>query len=112
MNSLKAEFEKAVNEMTVEDMPTEDMRNVAEDCGLDVAIILLKKMCNVNIYIPGQKRYKKVIEKFVIKNFNSTNAKLLAQACNISLAHVYEIIQREDERRNTQKVKQLSFIDD
>ena len=109
--NLKEAFEKEVESMTLEDMPTEDMRHLAESCGVDVAIKLLKTMAGINIYIPLQIRFRKVIERFVVKEFNSANAKILAQACNISINYVYEIVQREDEKRCKTKVRQESLFE-
>jgi Mor family transcriptional regulator len=103
--SLQTEFKNLIDNMTVDEMPTKDLADVAELCGTNIAISLLKNMKGVNIYIPGQQRFKCVIEKFVINKFDGSNAKKLAMICEISINHVYEIVQRENKRRGNQRNK-------
>lgn len=104
--SLKTEFDELIEGMSIDDMPNGDMKLVAQECGVKVAIALLKKMNGTGIYIPKMDAFCKIIKGFVLKNFNSSNAKELAITCNISQRKVYEIIEEEDERRKSgQKIK-------
>ncbi len=99
--NLKAEFDVLVNSMTVDDMPNEDLRVMAEVCGPRVAISLMKNMEGVNIYIPKRDSFLRVAERFIIDKFNGKNAKSLALACKISQRKVYEIVEKEDKIRKS-----------
>lgn len=42
-----------LSQLTVEDMPNEEMRWVAEDCGLDVAIEMIRHLRGIRVYVPN-----------------------------------------------------------
>lgn len=66
---MKEEFLKFVNEnMTVDDMPTKDMKMIAKSCGVEVAIKLMTKLRGgLHIYTPGYWQ-KKVVKKYILAN--------------------------------------------
>ena len=97
-DNLKAEFETAVAGMTAAEMPNNDLADVSASCGNDVAVALVKQCAGMNIIVPKRATYK-VAERFIVDRFNGSNAKALARACNVSLRHVYEIVEHEDARR-------------
>ena len=66
---MKEAFLKFVEEnMTVDDMPTKDMRMIAKSCGVEVAIRLMTKLRGgLHIYTPGCWQ-KKVVKKYILAN--------------------------------------------
>jgi hypothetical protein len=111
---IRAEFDALIEAMSLDDMPSGDMKFVAEQCGVRIAISLLKNISGNWIYIPKRDAFKKIVDKIVIDKFNGSNAKNLAVACRISERHVYDIIEKEDARRKgiRPKIKQLNLFDD
>jgi Mor family transcriptional regulator len=85
--------------MSIEDMPNEDMRDVAELCGIEVAVSLIKHFQGSKISVPRNRAYLKLAEKFIIANYDGDNAKRLSQVCCCSLDYVYKCIKKEDSRR-------------
>ena len=100
-------YNTAINDMlknvTTQDMPSEDMRLVAETCGINVAIKLMKGMGGTAIYIPKHP-YFKLVEK-IIKEFDNINYKEVALAFGVTERHVRNIW-----RQNRAKEKQFSFL--
>lgn len=111
---MQREWEKMIDSMTTEDMPNNDMRDVADFCGAEVAINLLKNFAGAHIIVPKQRAFIKIAQKFIIKNFDGKNAKALARITGCSLSFVYDTIQKEDDKREAHrpKFKQLSLFSD
>jgi hypothetical protein len=103
-DNLKTEFETAVDGMTPEHMPNDDLAYVAESCGNGVAVALVKRCAGMMIAVP-KSATRKVAEVFIIDKFDGSNAKQLARATGFSLRHVYEVVQAEDERRKNKNTK-------
>jgi len=109
MENLESKFKSEVAEMSLDDLPNEDLKDLAHVCGIHTAIKLLQDLNGIHIYIPKD-GFKKVIERFIIKNFDGSNAKKLALACNISEVHVYEIVRKEDAKKNVKRAASMQQI--
>ena len=96
--TLRGEYGRTVENISIADMPNDDMLCVAQECGLEVAKALLNKMSGASIIVP-RRRYNKIADKFIIRKFDGKNAKTLASACGYSLRNVYRVIEKEDRRR-------------
>jgi Mor family transcriptional regulator len=99
---MREEFESLIKKITISEMPNNDMKCVAETCGVDVAVKLLRNLPGALINIP-QRAFNKVADKFVISKFDGSNAKKLAQITGYSHNHVYRIVRRENELRKSRK---------
>ena len=100
--TLRQEFDAAIENMTTDDMPSEDFKSIAEFCGLNVAVSLMKNMPGLNIYVPKpQNAFTCVVKRFVIDKFDGSNAKTLAMVCRVSQRHVYSIVETEDKKRKS-----------
>ena len=84
-------FKQFLSDISIEDMPNGDLKMVAEICGMDVAVKLLKELGGINIYIP-QNGLRAVMRRYVKKQFNGRNAKDLANELGISLTSVYRLL--------------------
>jgi Mor family transcriptional regulator len=82
---------KWLQNITVDDMPNADMRMVAELCGVEVAIELMRHLGGINIYIPRTAE-KEFLKKYVVERYNGHNAKELAIDLGISVRKVFNIL--------------------
>ncbi len=100
---MKEEFLKFVNEnMTVDDMPTKDMKLIAESCGIDVAIRLMSKLRGgLHIYTPNFWQ-KKIVKKYILANPHKS-AKEIANEVEMSETFVNKILNEKaaDNRQGT-----------
>lgn len=100
---------KWLDDLKPEDMPTSDLKLVAETCGVETAIQLLEHMPGISIYIPKLERTD-LVKSYIIKNFNGSteSAKRLALDLNLSVNHIYNIVHRNT--ANTIEKKQLCLF--
>lgn len=97
-----------VQELLPEDMPTKDMKFVAECCGVDVAVKLMEEMPRLSVYIPDGLSAVKL--KSALKRYDGSrdSANRLALECGISISHFYRYVKPEaDESR-----KQLGLFEE
>ena len=87
-------------DITIDDMPNEDMRLVAETCGLPVAVRLMKACGGAELYIP-RFGFKRLIDRKIVEEFNGCNASRLCSRYKVSKRYVYNIIR---EHRRAQKL--------
>ena len=103
---LKQEYEAAIVKMTEEEMPNGDMRDVARELGVEVAVKMMRQLPGAYLCVPNQHPFKSIGEKFVVNKFDGSNAKQLARVTGFSLRHIYEIVEQEDASRASRKTKQ------
>ena len=101
---LREAYDKKIETMSIEDLPNDDLRDVAEVCGIEIALRIMKKLSGSHIYVPHNS-FSKIAFKFIVENFDGSNAKKLSQVTGISLCHVYTIIRNEDKKRSENKKK-------
>ncbi|MEQ8170275.1 MAG: Mor transcription activator family protein [Candidatus Eremiobacterota bacterium] len=77
--------------LSIEDMPSEDLKLVARACGVEVAAKLLKELPGVTLYVP-KSGITQVKKNYIRKSFNGTNAKKLAIETGYSEVHLYAIV--------------------
>ena len=81
--------------ITIDDMPNDDLKFVAEEAGLKQALLLIFLLPGITINIPknGLRRLK---EKYIMKNYDGTKSKLnkLALECDLSPRYVYKLIKK------------------
>ncbi len=93
--------QKILENITPEDMPTENMQLVAEVCGVDTAINLLENMPGINVYVPCS-GIKNLVNKYIIENYDGTRAgaNKLALECKVSINHIYKLLKQKTEIEN------------
>ncbi len=77
--------------LSIEDMPSEDLKLVARACGVEVAAKLLEELPGVTLYVP-KSGITQVKKNYIRKSFNGRNAKKLAIETGYSEVHLYAII--------------------
>ncbi len=91
--------------MTADDLPG-DLRLVARECGVNIAIALAEKLGGINIYIRPLKSLESVRKKeFIAKHFDGTNHKELAIATGYCEQQIYRILEeatqpKKDDRQD------------
>lgn len=88
-------------DMTVNDMPNGDMRLVAELCGIDTALLLMKHLGGVNIYVPKMIE-RRIMAAYVQRHYDGKNAKNLAVRMGKSIRFVYSLLQENKDKGNGQ----------
>ena len=95
-----------MNEITkivrVEDMPSDDMRLVAESCGLDVALRLMQGVGGMSIYVP-KNPFVILLERIIRQN-EEINYKELAMATGMTERYVRNLARRV---RNADKQRDI-----
>lgn len=91
--------EKWFKDVQPEDFGTENMRLVAELCGVETAILLLQKISGLVIYIPNN-GIKSLMTDYIRKNFDGTRdcANRLAIECGVSINHIYNLVSNNPEK--------------
>lgn len=91
-NKVRPEWFK---EITVEDMPTPIMQEIAA-FDMSAAIMLLENFCGCNIYIPND-GFKTLENKYILKNYDGSTAALrkLAVLTNRSEQHIRNVLKRK-----------------
>jgi len=95
--------------LTIADMPNDDMKLVAEQCGMEVAIILLEKLNGIIIYIPKIAADKRFIKKYVNENYDGRNAKNLAVEIGVSEQYIYKLLAGDNGKKSP---NQLTFLEE
>lgn len=82
--------------ITVNDMPNELFRDIAEMCGIDAAVRLLENFSGVTIAVPVrgfEKIEKKIILREYTKDYSSITIKRLAGRLNMVEKNIRNVLQ-------------------
>lgn len=99
-----------LKDITIDDMPNEDMRMVAETCGLPVAVKLMKACGGTKLYVP-RVGFKKLIDRKIVEEFRGCNVRKLSLKYGVSRTYVFNILQkhRKDRRRTSCSSEENGF---
>lgn len=107
---MQEKFEKILQLLSPEDMPNEDLRDLAILFGVPFVITLVREYGGAHFYIPKGSIFKKQIELFVKNNFNGHNSRELANACGCSTRKINKIVHKSEHKTTTYyPVKQLTL---
>jgi Mor family transcriptional regulator len=99
-------------DITLEDMPNNDLKLVAEHCGIAVAITLIENMGGLSIYIPGETfSFRKPMKRYIAKTWDGKNTKELARELGVSLKMIYKILQESSADGKLKNPNQLNLLD-
>ena len=79
--------------VTIDDMPNDDMKFIAERCGISFAVKLLIDCGGLNLNIP-KNGLNLLKAKYIKENFNGFNLKRLVTQLDISESFVRKVIRR------------------
>lgn len=86
---------------TIEDMPNDDMTLVAQECGMEVAIKLLKNCKGMVLNVP-KFGFKNLIDRYIKENYKPGLANRIALKCGCSQRYVYEVMEIDPEEEKRQ----------
>lgn len=101
---------KWAKNLAADDMPTSDLRMIANLCGVEVAVKLVENLAGLPIYIPSS-AVKTLQRQYIRKSFDGTSqkAKELALECGVSLAYIYNVV-RPGQAEEDESKKQLNLF--
>ncbi|MBN1131184.1 MAG: hypothetical protein JXA71_19495 [Chitinispirillaceae bacterium] len=109
---MREKFESYLSAIKPEDMPTSDLRDIAKEFGVTMALKMVKEFGGSIFYIPKLERFKAQIELFIKENYNGHNSRELANACGVSIRYVYSILAQENSNKSGVKTYQESLLFD
>lgn len=80
-----------LNDVQIHDLPNRDMQLVAEQCGIDIALLLIERLGGLCLYIP-QKGDSLLMKKYILRNYDGTNAKDLALELGTTERYIYKVM--------------------
>ena len=80
-----------IDTITIDDLPNEEMKIIAQECGIDVALKLMMKCSGLYFNIPVN-GFNSLKAKYILKNFDGQNSRRLALQLEVSLGFVLKVI--------------------
>lgn len=92
---MNKQFEDFIRkEMTVEEMPSVDMQFIAERCGVDVAVTIMKQLAGTRFFVPVV--WQKVIaERFISIHAGDMDVRELSLATGMSDGKIYKTLNKK-----------------
>jgi Mor family transcriptional regulator len=87
-----------LKDITIDDMPNEDMRLVAETCGLTVAVKLLKACRGEKLGVP-RFGFKRLIDRKIVEEFDGCNVRRLSSRYGVSKRYIYNVLRKQRSAR-------------
>jgi Mor family transcriptional regulator len=95
--TVVTDLKPLLDEFTPADLPNEDMKLLASVMGFAQTVFLMKEFAGMQFFIP--KRWmNKILGRLVKRDFNGSNAKILARKFNISERQVYNLYKEKEEK--------------
>ena len=90
------EIKPWMKNLKAEDMPNEDLQNLAALGGVEIAVELLKLMPGISINIP-QGGFKKLINEYIRQNYDGTRTSQikLSLECGVTDKYVYRVCKKK-----------------
>lgn len=87
-----------------------DLREIAEECGTDLALTLADKFGSMQLYIkPIEKALIEKQKQYIKLNFTGNNHRELARAVRCSQRWIYDVIREADQKKKEDK--QVDLLD-
>jgi len=101
---MRDTFESTLNNMSPDDMPNQDLRDIANEFGVTTALKMVKEFGGSVFYIPKIDSFKAQIIAFIRKNYNGHNAREIANSCRVSIRYVYKVSEQVEGCSNTAQI--------
>lgn len=88
-------FEKWMENITIDDLPNDDLKLIAQTAGLKYALLLIWLCSGVTVVIPNNP-FSKVRENYIVNHYDGSRMSInrLAIECGLSQRHIYRILKR------------------
>ena len=92
---MKQLAEKLKNDVTIDDIPKDELKHIVDICGIKTALQLFETFSGCNIYFPT-KVSRHLIRKHIINNYDGTTQciKAFSREFNLSEQAIYSILKR------------------
>ncbi len=94
------DVKQVIEQLSIEDMPSDDMRLLAKYCGVDVAVKVMQNMGGLGIYVP-KNPFPLIVER-ILRTERNPNFKEIATTCNVTERYVRKIWQKINAGDNKQ----------
>lgn len=98
---MNAESELWLENLSVKDLPNDDIRIVADYYGIDFAVKIMSDMPGITINIPGN-GLKKIRNNYICRNFDGTKKSRMALAlnCKVTEDYIKKILWKNKQNEN------------
>jgi hypothetical protein len=81
--------------MTIDDLPNDDLKFIAEHMGINTALMLIVLLPGLTVTIP-KNAFKLVKERYIMHNYDGTKYSInkLALDCETTQRQIYKIVKR------------------
>ncbi len=88
-------FEKWMENVTIDDLPNDDLKLIAEVAGLKQAMLFIFLFSGVVVSIPNNP-FTKLRDNYIMNHYDGTRTSInkLATECGITHRHVYRILKK------------------
>lgn len=97
-DAIISEYRDLFDLFTEADLFNEDLKLIADILGLEAAFVLVLKLGGVQLSIP-KRGLNRVIERYILKNFDGSNVRALAIKCGVTTTFVYSCINKGDKKK-------------
>ncbi len=99
------------DDITIDDMPNNDMKMIAEQCGIETAIDLIDKFGGLAFYIPREiSSFRKAMVRYAKKNFDGRNLRELALELGVAQKTVERMLRQEFEKGELRDKRQIKIL--
>lgn len=89
-----------IEQLSIEDMPSDDMKLLAKYCGVDVAVKVMQNMGGLGIYVP-KNPFPLIVER-ILRSQRNPDFKDIATNCNVTERYVRKIWSKINAGNNRQ----------
>ena len=84
-----------IKNLTVEDMPNEELKLIAEYLGIETALDLIENFPGININIP-KNAFRRLMKEYIKKKYNGTRASQinLALECGVTAQYITQVARK------------------
>ncbi|MDD3149916.1 MAG: Mor transcription activator family protein [Candidatus Gastranaerophilales bacterium] len=96
--------EKWLKDIKPDDMPTDNLRLIADACGVETAVNLIENLAGISVYIPGS-ALTHLKTNYIKKKYDGTRdcANRLALELGVSINYIYKILKTNSEEQANRK---------
>lgn len=88
-------FEKWMENVTIDDLPNDDLKLIAREAGLKHAMLFIFLFSGAAVTIPNNP-FTKLRDNYIMNNYDGTKTSInkLAIECGVTQRHVYRILKK------------------
>lgn len=96
--------------MTIDDMPSEDMKMIAESCGVKIALSIMRNLPGARFFVPVN--WQKIIAERYVADNASKSVKVLAVETGLSDAKINKTLNKKTSEIGTKQTTVFEYLED